>query len=117
LELLKEEQQAKYTEAEGGEGRQSKQKEKTIQEVIEKVALWRKLYTGFLDEGGEPVHMDLETSAGQIGIVKKTLDDYLLQIRNGKRYGFNFHKRRNEKIGELRSFVKEHKQADSKNKK
>jgi len=48
---------------ENGEGRQSKQKEKTIQEVIEKVALWRKLYTGFLDEGGEVVHLDLESSA------------------------------------------------------
>ena len=53
--------------------------------------------------------MDLETSATEIGIVKKTLDDYLLQIRNGKRYGFNFHKQKGAKIGELRSFVKEHK--------
>jgi hypothetical protein len=43
--------------------------------------------------------MDLDASATQIGIVKKTLDDYLLQIRNGKRYGFNFHKRRFDKIG------------------
>jgi len=58
--------------------------------------------------------MDLDSSATEIGIVKKTLDDYLLQIRNGKRYGFNFHKRRNEKIGELRSFVKEHKLDDDK---
>lgn len=61
--------------------------------------------------------MDLDTSAAEIGIVKKTLDDYLLQIRNGKRYGFNFHKRRTEKIGELRTFVKEHKNTDEKNKK
>ena len=38
--------------------------------------------------------MDLVTSANEIGIVKKTLDDYLLQIRNGKRYGFNFQKRK-----------------------
>ncbi len=76
---------------------------------MEKVALWRKLYTGFLDEKGEAVHMDLDTSAAEIGIVKKTLDDYLLQIRNGKRYGFNFHKLRMERIGSLRSFVKEHK--------
>ena len=42
-------------------------------------------------------------------MIKKTLDDYLLQIRNGKRYGFNFHKRKNEKIGELRGFVKDRK--------
>ena len=81
--------------------------------MIEKVALWRKLYTGFVNEKGEFVHMDLDSSAAEIGIVKKTLDDYLLQIRNGKRYGFNFHKRSADKIGELRSFVKEHKQKES----
>lgn len=84
---------------------------------MEKVALWRKLYTGFIDEKNEVVHMDLDTSATEIGIVKKTLDDYLLQIRNGKRYGFNFHKRRSDKIGELRTFVKERKNNDEKNKK
>lgn len=114
LDILKEEQRAKYAEVENSEGRQAKQKEKTIQEVVEKVALWRKLYTGFLNESGEVVHMDLESAANEIGIVKKTLDDYLLQIRNGKRYGFNFHRRKNEKIGELRSFVKEHKLDDDK---
>ena len=43
LELLKEEQRQKYAEMDPPEGKQTKQKEKTIQEVIEKVALWRKL--------------------------------------------------------------------------
>jgi hypothetical protein len=52
----------KYNDLES-EGRQSKQKEKTISEVVEKVALWRKLYTGFIDEKNEVVHMDLDTSA------------------------------------------------------
>lgn len=61
--------------------------------------------------------MDLDASANEIGIVKKTLDDYLLQIRNGKRYGFNFHKRRSDKIGQLRTFVKEHKNTDNRSKK
>jgi hypothetical protein len=116
LDLLKEEQKLKYNDYES-DNRQTKQKEKTISEVVEKVALWRKLYTGFIDEKNEVVHMDLDTSATEIGIVKKTLDDYLLQIRNGKRYGFNFHKRRQDKIGELRTFVKEHKNADEKHKK
>lgn len=71
------------------------------------MALWRKLYIGFNDEKGENVHYELEDAASKIGVIKKTLDDYLLQIRNGKRYGFNFHKRKSDKIGELRSFVKE----------
>ena len=71
------------------------------------MALWRKLYIGFPDEKDDHVHFELEDAANKIGVIKKTLDDYLLQIRNGKRYGFNFHKRKNDKIGELRSFVKE----------
>lgn len=94
LELLKDEQR-RYEEQELG----TKQKEKTIGEVVEKVALWRKMYAGFKDEKDEVVRMDLETAAKEIGIVKKTLDDYLLQIRNGKRFGFNFQKRFQEKIG------------------
>jgi hypothetical protein len=48
LDLLKEEQRLKYNDIEQ-ESRPSKQKEKTISEVVEKVALWRKLYTGFID--------------------------------------------------------------------
>lgn len=63
------------------------------------MALWRKLYTGFQDEKDEVVHYELEDAANHVGVIKKTLDDYLLQIRNGKRFGFNFQKRKNEKIG------------------
>ena len=42
---------------------------------------------------------------------KKSLDDYLLQLRFGKKYGFDFQANRNEKVGVLRSYVK--KQKDS----
>ena len=104
--MLREEQEERYASEEDLR-KGSKQKEKTIAEVIEKVALWRKLYVGFNDEVGDNVHFELEEAANKIGVIKKTLDDYLLQIRNGKRYGFNFHKRKNDKIGELRSFVKD----------
>jgi hypothetical protein len=61
--------------------------------VIEKVALWRKFYTGFYDEAGNYIHKQLDTAAQDVGIAKKTLDDYLLQIRNGKKYGFNFNEK------------------------
>ena len=44
-----------------------------------------------------------------VSISKKTLDDYLLQIRCGKKYGFDFNTHMNEKIGTLRSFVREKK--------
>lgn len=36
--------------------------------------------------------MPLEKAANEVGISKKTLDDYLLQIRCGKKYGFDFNK-------------------------
>jgi hypothetical protein len=75
------------------------QKEKKVGEVVEKVALWRKFYSGFYDESGNFVHKQLEVAAQHVGVAKKTLDDYLLQIRNGKKYGFNFNEKSNAKIG------------------
>lgn len=55
-------------------------KEKKIGTIIEKVALWRKLFSG-IHLPGNRVDMDLDTAAKQVGISKKTLDDYLMQIR------------------------------------
>lgn len=56
-------------------------KERKIGEVVEKVALWRRLYTGFYDENWKFINMPLENAAQKVGISKKTLDDYLLQVR------------------------------------
>ena len=77
----------------------NKNKEKKIGEVVQKVALWRKFYTGFYDQFGNYIQKPLEAAAQEVGIAKKTLDDYLLQIRNGKKYGFNFNDKVNAKIG------------------
>jgi hypothetical protein len=38
------------------------------------------------------------------------LDDYLLQLRYGKKYGFDFNEHKEAKIGVLRAFVKKKKQ-------
>lgn len=86
---LVEEQRVKYEEAEEDKSAKG-QKEKKICEVVEKVGLWRKFYTGFYDESRNYVQRQLDVAAQEVGIAKKTLDDYLLQIRNGKKYGFNF---------------------------
>ena len=45
---------------------------------------------------------------------KKSLDDYLLQLRFGKKYNFNFQQHRNDKVGVLRSYVKKMKAQDVK---
>ena len=50
--------------------------------------------------------MSLDKAAEKVGISKKTLDDYLLQIRYGKRYGFDFKKHSQDGISKLRQFVK-----------
>ncbi len=102
-------EQKRKNEKETNEERGSKQKEKLIGEVVEKVALWRRFYTGFYDEKGNFIQKPLEQAATEVGIAKKTLDDYLLQIRCGKKYGFNFNENVDKKIGELRAFVRESK--------
>lgn len=62
----------------------------------------------------------LEDAAREAKISKKSLDDYLFQIKFGHRYGFNFNEHYNDKVGVLRDFVRQRKKtdkADIKNKK
>ena len=49
-----------------------------------------------------------------MGISKKSLDDYLFQIRFGNRYAFNFNEHYNEKVGILRDFVRQQKKVTNK---
>ena len=44
-----------------------------------------------------------------MGISKKSLDDYFLQLKNGKANGFNFNEHKSDKIGILRNWNKHHK--------
>ena len=52
----------------------------------------------------------LEDAAKKVDVSKKSLDDYLLQLRFGKKFGFDFEKHRDSKVGVLRSFVKTEKE-------
>lgn len=52
----------------------------------------------------------MEEAARKIGISKKSLDDYLLQLRFGRKFDFDFDKFHDEKVGVLRQFVKEKKE-------
>lgn len=51
----------------------------------------------------------LEDAAQKVGVSKKSLDDYLLQLRFGRKYGFDFQQHRDDKVGVLRTFVKDKK--------
>ena len=66
------------------------------------------MYNGVYRDGNL-VRYSLEDAAAKVGVSKKSLDDYLLQLRFGKKYGFDFQKNKNEKVGGLRSYVKSQK--------
>ncbi|CAD8084338.1 unnamed protein product [Paramecium primaurelia] len=80
-------------------------KERRIGYIIDKVAKWREYYNGIKIDG-ESKRFTLEEAAHKVSISKKSLDDYLLQIRYGRKFGFNFNEHKNEKVGVLRAFVK-----------
>ena len=88
-------------------------KERTVREIIEKVMVWRKLYNGITipnpDADGKTqlCRYSLEDAAAMVGVSKKSLDDYLLQLRAGRIYGFDFVKNGDQKVGILRHFVKQ----------
>jgi len=84
-------------------------KERKVGDVIKKVSLWRKYYNGITDEYGNIVKKSLEDAANEVKISKKSLDDYLLQLRNGWKYGFNFNEHKDDKIGILWAFNRKHK--------
>ena len=89
-------------------------KERRIGYIIEKVIEWRKFYSGTNDQARQTEKYSLEEAAKKVGISKKSLDDYLFQIRFGYRYGFNFNEHYNEKVGILRDFVRQQKKINSK---
>ena len=72
---------------------------------------WRKYYAGTSDESRQHEKLSLEEAAIKVGISKKSLDDYLFQIRLGHAYGFNFNEHYGEKVGILRDFVRQQKKA------
>ena len=74
---------------------------------------WRALYNGTVNSDGEETKFTLEQAASEVSISKKSLDDYLLQLRIGKRYGFNFQEHRDDKVGVLRAYVKRYKSIES----
>jgi hypothetical protein len=60
-------------------------KERMIEDSVFIVLRWRKL-----NEKDQYPKITLKRGAEIIGVAKKSLDDYLLQLRLGCRYGFDF---------------------------
>jgi hypothetical protein len=96
-------------------GKQKRTKERTISDIIEKVSTWRKLYNGIMVPNEQTSELQLqrwslEDAANKVGVSKKSLDDYLLQLRFGKKFGFDFEANRDQKVGVLRLYVKKEKE-------
>ncbi len=64
------------------------------------------MYAGFTNKQGVYIKKSLEDAAKDIKISKKSLDDYLMQLRQAKKFGFDFDSHIHEKIGVVRTFVK-----------
>ncbi len=75
-------------------------KEKKIGYIIKKVFEW-KGFRKYTDN-----KMSLIEAAKKVGLSKKTLDEYFNQIREGKKYNFDFNKHKKDKVNILRGYVK-----------
>ncbi|CAD8068185.1 unnamed protein product [Paramecium primaurelia] len=100
-----EQQQQQQNQGQENQKQCRRTKERRIGYIIEKVQKWREYYNGITVDG-ESKRFTLEEAAHKVSISKKSLDDYLLQIRYGRKFGFNFNEHKNEKVGVLRAFVK-----------
>ena len=73
---------------------------------MRKVATWRRLYTGLIHDDKALVRYSLEDAALKVNMSKKSLDDYLLQLRLGRKYNFDFKNKSGELVGVLRNYIK-----------
>ena len=58
--------------------------------------------------------MSLQEAAQNVNMSKKTLDEYYNQIKEGKKFGFDFNRYKRDKVNVLRGFVKKKKEGEKK---
>ena len=64
-----------------------KTKKRKIGNIIEKLKIWRSYHQGYANNYGKIVKLSLDEAAERVGLPKKSLDDYLLQMKLGKKIG------------------------------
>ena len=64
-------------------------KYRKITTIVTNVFKWRKYAKGIYEDG-KFIKLTLAKAAAYMGMSKKSLDDYLLQIRLGAKFGFDF---------------------------
>ena len=103
--IISQPMQTKEEEKKMGRGRGN---ERFIGLVIEKLDLWRRMYTyGVVDRNGIKANCNKKQAALYVGIKRKTLDDYMVQVKLGRMYGFDFNLRGADKMRVLRKFIRD----------
>ncbi|CAD8045390.1 unnamed protein product [Paramecium primaurelia] len=82
-------------------------KERSVQMAVEKVEEWRNLFqNGKLDNQGNLKKLSLQQAAEEVGIPKKTLEDYYQLIKKAKEIQ-PIEQLYNHKMGYLRQLIKQ----------
>ncbi len=88
-------------------GRGGRANERKIYDVIKLLTLWKSYYTnGVTKNDGTRERVTMGRAAEYVGVSRKTLDDYMEQVRKAKSQGFDFSSHAQDKMGTLRAFVK-----------
>lgn len=77
-------------------------RELSVSTVINKVCEWRRLNKNCYDSDFNNYGLTLHQAAEVVGLPKKSLDDYLSQLRQAREFGYNFNEYCNHKIGHMR---------------
>ncbi|EAR90636.2 hypothetical protein TTHERM_00123860 (macronuclear) [Tetrahymena thermophila SB210] len=85
---------------------QKKSQERTIKEALEMVCKWRDLQDFYKTNS---ITKDYQSVADEIGISKKTLDYYYLELRTAEYFCFDFDSNLDKKMGILRDYIQESK--------
>ena len=83
-------------------------KEKRIGFIVKKVFEWKGL------RKLSKRKMSLQEAAQNVNMSKNTLDEYYNQIKEGKKFGFDFNRYKRDKVNVLRGFVKKKKEEEKK---
>lgn len=82
--------------------KKERSKERVIFEVIEIVKRWREIH----QSKNNLKKVSLQEAAKIVGLPKKSLDDYYYQLRLGEKYDFDFRAHLFDRIGVLRTYLK-----------
>ena len=92
----------------------NRRKERALRDIIPKVIEWCELYAGVTEEcedGTQHLHeYSSKEAALKVGMAKRSLDDYIMKIRQARRLGYDFEANADEGFGQLRNFIKRKRQ-------